>query len=159
MADSNDFVKWGKRYLTNIPLIDEQHQELIRITNELYRECRKGSAIARSSYKNTLKDIVDYVVIHFSTEEKMMEIVKYPELMAHKNQHEGFVKKILEDTKNFQEGKTFVPNVFVRYLRDWIFSHIAIEDKHYADYIFSLKKQGLLEGVFSSSKARRRAAD
>jgi hemerythrin len=149
MSDATDFIEWGERYLTNIPLIDEQHRELIRLTNELYQSCLLGDDAARAYFLKTIKSVVDYVAKHFSAEEKMLENVNYPGLRTHKKQHEEFVKKVLEDVKSFQDGKKFVPNVFVRYLKDWVLSHIAVEDKRYAEYIFNLKKQGLLQSAMT----------
>jgi hemerythrin len=49
--------------------------------------------------------------------------------------------ELLNEVKSFKEGKKFVPNNFVRYLKDWILSHIAIMDISYAKYILSLKKR------------------
>jgi hemerythrin len=92
----------------------------------------------------TIRGTVDYVKYHFSAEEKLLEKIRYPELAHHKKEHESFVKKILDDVQRFQEGKKFVPNVFVRYLKDWILTHIAVEDIKYADYIMALKKKGRL---------------
>ncbi|MDR2619477.1 MAG: bacteriohemerythrin [Treponema sp.] len=152
MSDSTDFVEWDERYSMNIPFIDEQHKELVRLTNELYQGCLMGDDVARAYFMKAIKSVVDYVGKHFSTEEKMLENIHYPGLPAHKTQHEEFVRKILEDVKSFQNGKQFVPNVFVRYLKDWILSHIAVEDKRYAEYIFDLKKQGRLKAAVSSSK-------
>jgi hemerythrin len=54
------------------------------------------------------------------------------------------VSNILEAAKDYNEGKHFVPNHFVRTLRDWVFSHIALSDHVYAAYIHDLKKKGLL---------------
>jgi hemerythrin len=54
---------------------------------------------------------------------------------------------MVEDVQSFQEGRKFVPNNFVRFLKDWILSHIAIEDTQYARYILNLKKQGRLLGA------------
>jgi hemerythrin len=51
---------------------------------------------------------------------------------------------------NFENGKHFVPNMFVRFLRDWIVHHIAITDTKYADYIRNIKKQGSLQSYFKS---------
>ncbi|HOV15815.1 MAG TPA: hemerythrin, partial [Spirochaetota bacterium] len=55
----------------------------------------------------------------------------------HKLAHEEFIKKILEEVKNFETGKQFVPNHFVRFLRDWTLEHIAIEDKKYETFLKS----------------------
>jgi hemerythrin len=138
------FVAWDERYAIGIPLIDAQHQELIRMTNELYKAClEEGDAGARL-FKATIKAAVDYVKFHFSAEEKLLENVDYPQIAVHKKQHEEFAIKILEEVTNFEEGKKFVPNAFVRFLRDWILSHIALMDKKYAEYILNLKRQGKL---------------
>jgi hemerythrin len=140
-------VDWDDRYLIGIPLIDEQHKELIRLTNTLYESCLQGDEAARKKFKRTIQGTVDYVRFHFSAEEQILKNVNYPELASHKKQHEKFVKQVLEEAKNFVEGKKFVPNTFVRFLRDWILTHIAMEDRKYADYIINLKKNGGLKKI------------
>ncbi|GHV44313.1 hemerythrin [Spirochaetia bacterium] len=143
----NVLVEWDNRYAIGIPLIDDQHKELIQLTNELYKSCLAGDEAARANFGTAVKGTVDYVKYHFSAEEKILENVKYPEIGEHKRQHEVFVKQVLEDVQNFQEGKKFVPNVFVRFLKDWILSHIAVMDTQYAKYIQNLKKQGALDSA------------
>ncbi|MDR2101980.1 MAG: bacteriohemerythrin [Treponema sp.] len=138
----DDFVEWEDRYALGIPLIDEQHKKLVEMTNELYRGCLRGGDEARDYFMKTVRGTVDYVKYHFAAEEKILENIKYPGFTEHKREHEGFVKQVVDEVKNFQEGKKFVPNLFVRYLRDWILTHIAVQDKQYADFIFNLKKQG-----------------
>lgn len=138
------FIAWEARYALGIPLIDSQHKELLALTNELYEACRAGDESARKLFKDVVRRTVDYVKFHFTNEEQILERVKYPVIEPHKKEHEAFVKKVLEEVKNFEDGKVFVPNQFVRYLRDWILSHIAVSDKKYAEYIFSLKKEGSL---------------
>jgi hemerythrin len=139
------FVEWDDRYSVGIPLIDDQHKKLIQMTNDLYNACLEGSEAARVLFREAARSTVDYVKYHFAAEEKILENVKYPGIAAHKKEHESFVMKVLEGVKNFEEGKQFVPNVFVRYLRDWILAHIAVEDKKYADYILGLKRQDALK--------------
>jgi hemerythrin len=143
--DKNAFVVWDDRYSVGIPLIDDQHKRLIELTNDLYDACREGTEVAATHFKEAVRGTVDYVKYHFAAEEKLLENAKYPNFAAHKKEHESFVIKVLEDVKNFEEGKKFVPNVFVRYLRDWILAHIAVEDKKYADYILAMKKRGVLK--------------
>jgi hemerythrin len=137
---ANDIlVEWNDNYSVGIDLIDGQHRQLIELTNTLYKGCLAGEESARRYFMETIQSTVDYVKYHFSAEEKLMEHFKYPNLLNHKSQHTGFVLKILEDVKSFQSGKKFVPNTFVRYLKDWILSHIAVMDRQYADYILNQK--------------------
>jgi hemerythrin len=93
-------------------------------------------------FKNTISALVNYVSEHFAAEERLLQGINYPEFAEHRREHTGFVKKVLEQVTAFNEGKSFVPNNFVRYLKDWILGHIAVSDKRYSEYIFALKKQG-----------------
>jgi hemerythrin len=140
-------VEWDDKYSVGIPLIDEQHKELIRLTNDLYQGCLTGDDAAKEFFFRTIRGAMDYVKYHFSAEEKLLENVKYPELALHRKQHEDFVLRMVDDVKSYQDGRKFVPNNFVRYLKDWILSHIAIMDTKYARYILDLKKQGKLGDV------------
>ncbi|MDR3356302.1 MAG: bacteriohemerythrin [Spirochaetaceae bacterium] len=144
-AISRLFVEWHERYSTGIPKIDEQHKELLRLTNELYESClNDDDDEARSRFKSTIGALVNYVSEHFGAEERLLQRIRYPGYAGHKREHDSFVKKILEQVKDFSEGKSFVANNFVRYLKDWILGHIAMSDKQYSEYIFRLKKEGKL---------------
>jgi hemerythrin len=139
-------VEWDDKYSVGIPFIDGQHKELIENTNRLYQGCLAGTEEEkRAFFMQTVKSVVDYVKYHFSAEETMLENVKYPQLSCQKKQHEVFVQRLLDDVKSYQNGQKFVINNFVRFLRDWILSHIAMEDTKYARYICNLKKSGQLD--------------
>ncbi|MDR2397941.1 MAG: bacteriohemerythrin [Spirochaetaceae bacterium] len=142
--DDRILVEWDDRYLVDIPVIDEQHKELIRMTNTLYQGCLQGDVKAKVYFMETVHGTVDYVKYHFSAEEKILESVQYPGIGEHKKEHEGFIRQIFEQVKSFEGGRKFVPNDFVRYLKDWILAHIALTDKKYAEYIHHLQKQGKL---------------
>ncbi|MDR2313394.1 MAG: bacteriohemerythrin [Spirochaetaceae bacterium] len=137
------FVEWDNRYSVGIPLIDEQHKKLIEMTNTLYEACLGGTETATAHFREVVRGTVDYVKYHFTAEEKLLENAKYPDLACHKKEHESFILKIFEEVKKFEEGKKFVPNVFVRYLKDWILAHIAVEDKKYAGHILNPKNRAL----------------
>jgi hemerythrin len=148
MADGSIIlVEWDDKFSVGIPLIDEQHKELIRLTNELYQGCLTGNDEAEEFFFKTVRGAMEYTKFHFSAEEKLLENAKYPYYAEHKKQHEDFVMQMVNDVKSFHEGKKFVPNNFVRYLKDWILSHIALMDTRYAKYILDLKKQGTLGDV------------
>lgn len=141
------FIEWDNRYITGIQLLDDQHKDLVNFTEELFNNCNAGDVQANEAFKKTAHAAVEYVKKHFFAEEKMFENIKYPLAAEHKKQHEAFVIRVLEDVRNFEEGKNFVPQAFARFLREWILTHIAVHDKQYADFIQNLKRQGLLNSV------------
>jgi hemerythrin len=128
-------VVWEDRYLIGIDQIDEQHKQLIRLTNELYRSCMGGDNAAKEGFSIAMHGTVDYVKTHFAFEEAMLSKAAYPYITWHKREHGGFIKQILEDSAKFDAGEKFIPNKFVRFLRDWVLSHIAVADKSYAAFI------------------------
>ena len=146
-----EFVPWEDRYKLGLDIVDVQHRELIRLTNELFTDCRQGKTVADEGFQKTVKAVVEYVTVHFSTEEKIMERVSYPQIAEHIAEHRLFAKTVLVEVKNFEDGKSFVPNTFARFLREWVLNHIAITDKKIGDYIFSMKKEGLLDHTLQAS--------
>lgn len=47
----------------------------------------------------------------------------------HKREHEMFTKKVLETANNFDSASMVSALQFVKFLYDWILSHIAYEDQ------------------------------
>lgn len=145
---SEELVIWGGKYEIGIPLIDNQHKELVMIINELDKACRNlGGEEVRSAFKDAMRRIVGYVRFHFSAEQEFLERFKYPAYREHVKEHESFIKDILEAARDFNEGKRFVPHHFVRTLRDWLLSHIAVADKQYAIFIADQQKKGLVTNI------------
>ena len=137
-----DFVSWENTYSIGIRIVDDQHKQLLILTNTLYDVCCSHGhrhEVTHERFKETIQSTVDYAVMHFAMEEKLMDKTNYPGMANHKNEHKQFVYKVLKNVNDFKEGKTFVPNAFVRFLRDWILEHIAIEDKKLGEFIWQLK--------------------
>jgi len=40
-------IEWNERYSVGISLIDDQHQRLVQMANELYEGCTQGEEAAR----------------------------------------------------------------------------------------------------------------
>ena len=146
-GNKDELVTWSKNYATGIELIDAQHMRLVNLTNELYRACLTSEEEVGSVFKEAMGRMVDYVRFHFSAELKLLERIHYPAYHDHKNQHDLLVKQILEAAQDFNEGKKFVPNRFVRNLKDWVFGHIGISDMMYADYVAEQRKKGQLTDI------------
>jgi hemerythrin len=144
---SSDIVKWGPRYATGIESIDTQHKELVSLTNELYRACLAGQEASGNAFREAMSRMVEYVRFHFTAEQKLLEGIGYPRYSDHKKKHEDLVRDILTAAQDFNKGKKFVANNFVRTLKEWVFGHIGIEDMIYAAYVLEMKKRGILTGA------------
>jgi hemerythrin len=142
--DNPDVVVWDEKYATGIHLVDSQHKELFSLTNELFHACLGEEETLKEVFKETMERMVDYVRFHFSAEQEILQRINYPGYQEHKKMHDTLIKDILDSVKEYNYGKKFVPNQFVRILRDWILSHIALTDRQYVIYIADQKKKGLL---------------
>ena len=137
-------ITWVDSLATGIELIDNQHKHLVVLTNQLYQACMLGGDSLETVFKDTMSRMVEYVRFHFTTEQAMLQRVKYPKFAEHKAEHDKLIKTVLETTKDYSGNKKFVPNNFVRFLRDWIVGHIGHEDKMYSIYIADQMKKGLV---------------
>ena len=146
---SHIIVQWNNSYSVGIKVIDEQHMKLIKLTNKLFSSCISGQEKTTADYvfMNVLHEVIDYAGYHFSTEEKIMERINYPDYKKHKKEHVDFVKEVLVKVEDFNEGKLNTSLSFVYYLRNWVLEHIAVNDKKLGQYLLDLKKNGELEQI------------
>jgi hemerythrin len=69
--------KWSSKIETGIDVIDEQHQKLFHFATAIYEGQSK-------LHLNSLLQFLDnYVITHFSTEEKLMRENKFPSYDLH----------------------------------------------------------------------------
>ena len=138
MAD--ELVAWSDDFLVGNSAIDQQHKELVRLTNEFWAGCRMGGMMAKVYFLQTIQGTVLYIKTHFSTEEELMKKANYPEFDAHKQQHEDFVSEVTRQIQFFEKEDNPNPSAFVEYLMNWILKHVADSDKKYMPYIAGLEQ-------------------
>jgi hemerythrin len=141
---NTEIIIWNDKYSTGIQAIDNQHRQLVELTNQLYLACMAGEEVLYTVFKDAMSRMVEYVRFHFTAELKLLAAINFPDYHHHKKMHDDLVRDILEAAKEFNEGKKFVPNNFVRTLKDWIFGHIAVYDKIYAAFAAEQLRTGVL---------------
>jgi hemerythrin len=145
-------VQWQHSFSVGVKLIDEQHKELINLTNKLFESCMAGHERINDAILSIIQEAVDYTVYHFGTEEKIMERISYPDYIQHKQEHSDFVQEVGIKVDEFKSGRMLAPLQFVYYLRDWVLHHIAVCDKLLGDYILYLRRNGKLQKIILSIK-------
>jgi hemerythrin-like metal-binding protein len=138
-------VQWQNSYSVGVRPIDDQHMELIRLTNKLFSSCMAGQKRGGSAFLDAIHEAVEYTGYHFGTEEKIMERINYPDYAKHKKEHTDFVREVYIKVEEFKTGKMLAPLQFVYFLRDWVLHHIAVSDKKLGDYLLLLKRNGDLQ--------------
>ncbi|MDR2144415.1 MAG: bacteriohemerythrin [Treponema sp.] len=138
MGNENDtLIVWSDDYSVHFKIIDEQHQGLVQMTNDLIRGCKAGGTAMDVAFMKTVRNAVEYAQVHFYTEEKYMKQAAYPELEQHKEEHASFVGKVQKAVAAFEKGKADPLDLAI-FLKEWLLSHIAISDKKYAPYLAKL---------------------
>ena len=117
--------------------LDNQHKELVKMTNALFESCKLGSKAADEAFLQTIKKAVAYARNHFSEEEKYMLTANYPNLAEQRQQHSDFMETVLKSMHDFEAGKT-APIEMARFLKTWLLNHIAKSDKQYVPYLAKL---------------------
>lgn len=147
--DSFGFIiRWDSKFSIGIPVIDKQHKKLFMLCNTLQMVLsdKTLSNNWEEEYKYALKECVEYVKIHFRDEEKLMQAAGFAGLKEHKEIHASFVRKVLEfsSAESYSIGAAFQ---LVRFLYEWILSHIAHDDKLFARSVFEYVKKRQAEGI------------
>lgn len=152
MASDNDYllIEWKPQFEIGIPLIDAQHQKLVELCNVFYQELMKnkvtGTPKWETSLKNALHECVDYVKKHFHDEEALMKLSGYEDYDKHVKIHEMFIKKVLETNNSFDSATFSTAFDFVRFLYEWILSHIGHEDTKYVAAVQEYVKKAQAPG-------------
>ena len=133
MAKS-ELVKWSQTFSVGIKLIDDQHKGLLNLVNDLFNHVGGDEASERAYFQKVIQTAVNYVKVHFATEEKIMIATKFPGYLEHKKAHDTFVLTVVDNIRDFEAGKKFTLSGFTKFLKEWVLTHIAIMDKQYFAY-------------------------
>ena len=127
--------EWNEIYELGIPEIDLQHKKIISISNELYDVATKGDVNLKITMSKILKNLTDYTVYHFTSEEEFMKKYGYQGAPMHKIAHDNFVAEVTQQIKNLSEGSQEDVLIFYDYIANWILAHIAKADKIWATFV------------------------
>lgn len=127
-------IDWDESISVNIPMIDEQHRELIGWIVALDEAVRKGGGAEK--VEDVLLKLTDYVFMHFSREESLMLSINFPDLASHRQEHDFFVTRLEEIMERFQNGETIGGDT-LEFMGDWIVSHIKGTDQLYSRFMLA----------------------
>lgn len=125
-------LEWDESLETRIPHIDEQHRGLVKLINDLDQSLQEGTAGLLVS--NVLQELMRYVKDHFEDEEQFMLRHAFPDLPAHRKEHDLFVTRLKDIHANFLDGDALSSNI-LDFLKGWLVHHIRGTDQVYVAFI------------------------
>jgi hemerythrin len=128
-------IEWNDDYLLGIQEIDNQHKKLVAIANELYDITTGSEESYKLDMSKVLKNLTDYTVYHFSSEEEFMKRYGYAGVDLHKTAHDGFINEVTNQIKLLNDCKIESGKKFYSFVLNWVLTHIAKADKIWANLI------------------------
>jgi len=138
MSEKNELITWSAKFACGIKIIDDQHKGLVMLVNEMFNHVTGNNIQEHNYFNRVIKEAVDYIKIHFATEEKIMLATNFAGYAEHKRKHDNFVLTVVENINNYRYGQRFSLLTFTKFLKDWVLTHIAVMDKKYFDYLRSI---------------------
>ncbi|HNI26578.1 MAG TPA: bacteriohemerythrin, partial [Leptospiraceae bacterium] len=130
--DSKYLIQWDDTLSVNVDELNEQHKKLIEILNLLYTSTHENKS--REVLTEILNSLIQYTVVHFETEEKLMAKTKYPGMEEHIREHELLKQQVLSYNSQYQSESETVSFELLNFLRKWLTNHILRSDKKYSKH-------------------------
>jgi len=131
------FFDWEDAFGVGVLGIDQQHQRLIALINQLHDAIERSNELATlesvlselAAVTSVVDELISYTQYHFSTEEGHMLQYAYPGYDEHKAEHEQFVGKVQDFRRRFDKQKTRLSLDIAEFLMNWWRGHILNSDK------------------------------
>lgn len=129
-------IEWEEKYELGIPVIDEQHKELIRLTSklsELLTDAVQGDDIFDEMVE-IIQAVTAYTVYHFKYEEHLFEKLGYDAKESHIEEHNKLIHEIESlDLRAVDEDQVTYGKKILKFLITWVFKHISGSDFLYRE--------------------------
>ena len=137
--------EWNEIYGTGIGRIDEQHQRLFALVNNVHQAMKEGKG--KEILDATLKELLEYVFYHFNEEEELMQKYSFSDFHIHRTEHDNLTKNLLELRGKFKDGNTFITSELISFLKSWLTIHILQSDMKFSKYMKTIQVQQNQMGV------------
>jgi hemerythrin len=127
--------EWTDNYSVNVRQLDQQHEKLVDMINELYDAIKRGED--QTILRETLKKLLDYTAYHFVTEERLLQQNGYTQLDKHREEHNVLSWRVLDLRSRHESGEGVQASEVLDFLTGWLKNHIMNSDKKYGTFLNS----------------------
>jgi hemerythrin len=125
-------IEWREGFKIGVAQVDQEHRHLFTLVR----------ALNLVSVDQTVEELLDYVVTHFSNEQNMMEKSGYPAFEQHLKLHEEFAAQVADFLGNGEDWTEKRMQELRRFLNKWLIGHIMTHDLRFGNWCESRKTVG-----------------
>lgn len=128
-------IKWRESLSIGIPVIDNQHKELLHRFDGLLIACQNGKGIEELKGLQTFLE--EYVQTHFNHEEALQRLHRYPAYEAHRAEHLYFIEQLDKLKAETQKEGVSTHHVVEtnNLLLKWLLNHISKVDMELGTFL------------------------
>ncbi len=124
---------WNDKYRVHIWQIDNQHQRLFDLVNQLHEAMQAGKG--KEILGKVLQELIAYTHTHFVTEENLMSKYEFPNFVEHKKAHDALIKQVGDFQQKYRNGNAFITLDLMKILENWLVTHIEGVDQVYGPFL------------------------
>jgi len=132
-------VIWNPAWETGIPLIDQQHRDLLGRFEGLLLAIHENHPEDR--VPELLAFLAEYVERHFSTEETHMQDSRYPRFVEHREIHDDMRERVARLQAEVEADPKAGTEDVINFMTDWLVRHIDEEDRLMARHLHGFFEQ------------------
>ena len=126
-------IEWQPGFSVGVKLIDEQHQLLVNMINDLYAAMHTGEE--RVVLQKMINRLAVYAAVHFAREEHYFNLFAYPHSEAHIRAHDDLEDQVYQFEEDFKAGRQELSMEVMSFLSDWLVEHITKSDRQFGPFL------------------------
>lgn len=131
-------LPWRSYYKLGVEKIDEQHQTLVKLINEIFKRTDEGNITLVQ--EELMPEFTRYLNFHNLYEESLMKDYLYPGTQQHITGHKHMVARCESMLDKFTDEKNNIEDVEDEFLRS-VIQHLTGDDFELASYIKRMDKR------------------
>ena len=124
---------WNQQLSMNNKTIDDQHKELLRIANGLLKAVHTGKS--KQTINNVIRRLREYTVYHFSSEEGLMDKMRFKKRGEHATEHHRLKHQVKDFQHRMFHHEQVSSDEVLKFLKTWLLEHLLSYDRDFADFI------------------------
>jgi len=145
-APRRPLLEWRDQWTLDVGFMDEDHRALAHRLNHIAREWEvpqdglappaRHRAEALEHLVEALEELAVHVREHFEREEEVMRTVDYPEMVAHKGEHDLLLAEFRVTIRAIRDaGVAGLDRQTLESMKDWLMGHVLEVDRRLAEFL------------------------